>query len=349
MTSLLDRCTFTLTADDDRSRRPLLAGSAAGGCVVFCSRRADHEVSEVARLLGLLGVPSCRIDADALGSIELDLSDPGALRIDGRDVRATVCWTRRFWRSAMTVPPTATGVLRADSWLALVRQAAVLAATAWPGPRLGLMEQLRDAARAGVRVPATLVTTDPAAAAARIPGDELVVKALDRHVVERVPGTLDGVFPRVWTRAGLAAHRAPPETPPLVVQEYVRHEAEYRVYFVRGRQIALQVGKPAPDAIWRDRESVTVREADHPLEVAALVSCLAARWRLDYGAFDVLLTAGGPVFLEVNADGDWRWYETRAGVRAISRTIALTLRDLHLSAGGRIDRAAGGTLPLMTG
>lgn len=349
MTSLLDRSTFTLTAAADQRRYTQPVDSAADGCVVFFSRRADPEVSEVARLLSLLGVPFRRIDADVLGSIEFNLNDPGALRVDGYRVRATVCWTRRFWASAMTVPPTTAGILMANSWIALVREAPMLAPTVWPGPRLGLLAQLRDAAEVGVRVPATVVTTDPAAVARRVAMEKLVVKVLDMHAVERVPGTLDGLFPRIWPRSDLAAHDGSAATPPLVVQEYVRHRAEHRVYFVRGRVITLEVGKPSPDAIWRNREAVQVRETESLPDVAALVARLAARWRLDFGAFDVLLTDDGPVFLEANADGDWRWYEARAGTRSISRTIAYTLRNLHLSAGGQVDRSAIGPLPLMTG
>ncbi|WP_084964879.1 ATP-grasp domain-containing protein [Thermoactinospora rubra] len=350
MTALLKQYTFRLTPPaDDQVRPPPSGDSAADGCVVFFTRRADPEVSELTRLLTVLGVPSRRIDADSLSSIELDLDTPGILRIDGDRVRITACWTRRFWPSAMAVPRTSADVLRRDSWLALVRQAPTLASVAWPGPRLGLLQQLTDAVRVGIRVPPTVVSTDPVEAARRFSGDMLIVKTLGMHFVERVPGTLEGIFPCVRSRADIQSRDRLPETSPLVIQEYVRHEAEYRVYFIQGKLITLEVRKPSPDAVWRDQESVQVRETKDVPEVAALVTCLAARWKLHFGAFDVLLADDGPVFLEVNFDGDWRWYERRAGVRSISRTIACAIRDRHRHAGGRVDRSGAGLLPLMTG
>lgn len=321
------------------------AGSAAGGCVVFFTRRADAEVSVIERLLALAGVPTRRVDADALGPIQLDLARLGALRIGEELVRPTACWTRRFWSSAMTDPRTAAGLLRRQSWLALVRQSRLLAPHDLPGPRLGLLEQLAGAAAAGVRVPATVVTTAPARGATRLPGDRVVVKTLGPHFVEPEPGTLDGVLPRILPRDELADGEGPV---PLVVQEYVPHLAEYRVYAIGNRLVAFEVRKPSPEAIWHDQQAVQVRQADCPEQVAGLVTELAARWRLGFGAFDVLLTGDGAVLLEVNADGDWLWYEAKAGTRAVSRQVALAVRDLHLAAGGRLDGTGAG-LPALLG
>ncbi|MEV0390010.1 hypothetical protein [Nonomuraea sp. NPDC050643] len=346
---MFDQWTYRLGAwDGDQPHAGRPTGSAAGGCVVFFTRRADPETTELQRVLALLGVPSRRVDADDPGSIELDLNDPGLLRLDGSLVRPTACWTRRFWASAMALPRSPADVLHRDSWLALVRQSPELAPVAFPGPGLGLglLEQLNDAARAGIRIPATIVTTDPAEAARRLPGDRLVVKTLGPHFAEPVPGTLHGLSPRVLPRGEIGCHDG---LPPLVVQEYVRHRAEYRVYFVRGELIMFEVSKPSPDAIWRAQEAVRVRAEERVPEVRAVVARLAERWSLAFGAFDVLLTDDGVVFLEVNADGDWRWYETKAGTRSVSRTIALTLRDLHLAAGGHATRSGVGLLMLLAG
>lgn len=316
--------------------------------MVFFTRAADAEVSELERLLTLLGVPALRIDADDLESIQVEPTAPATIRIGGRSVRPTASWTRRFWPSAMAPARTPVDVLHRDSWLALAAQLARSAPAALPGPRLGLLEQLTRAAASGVGVPATIVGTDLAGAADRLPGDRLVVKVLDAHFVESAPGTLHGFLPCVLPRAEIAG-LATTSRIPLVVQEYVRHTAEYRVYAMRGELITFEVRKPAPDAIWRDPDTVAVRAVAAPADVAAAVTGLAGRWRLGYGAFDVLATDGGAVFLEVNADGDWRWYEAKAGVRTVSRALALMLRDLHTACGGTVTRAGLDLLTVMAG
>jgi hypothetical protein len=319
------------------------------GCVVFFTRTDDAEVSRLERLVALLGVPSLRIDADALGPIQVDLAAPATIRIGGHAVHLTVSWTRRFWASAMRPVRTPVDVLHRDTWLALAGQLARSAPAALPGPRIGLIEQLTDAAASGVQVPVTVVSTDPAEAAGRLPGDQVVLKVLDNHFIESAPGTLHGFLPRVLPRAAAAKLDASSRIP-FVVQEYVRHEAEYRVYFMGGELITFEVRKPAPAAIWCEPDAVRVRlVADVPADVAGAVVGLAERWTLGYGAFDMLATDRGAVFLEVNTDGDWRWYEAKAGVRSVSRDLALMIRDLHLISGGKVSRSRNDLLTVMAG
>lgn len=56
-----------------------------------------------------------------------------------------------------------------------------------------------------------------------------------------------------------------------------------------------------------------MRRCDIPDDVAASLRTLLDRFRLDLAAFDLLDTPGGPVFLEVNPEFDWRWTEHGAG------------------------------------
>ncbi len=53
---------------------------------------------------------------------------------------------------------------------------------------------------------------------------------------------------------------------------------------------------------------------------------------LRYGAFDFLLSAGTPVFLEVNPDGDWRWAERRTRTTPVTLAVAAMLAALHRAA-----------------
>ncbi|TLP66577.1 hypothetical protein [Microbispora triticiradicis] len=327
-------------------------------CVVLADRAGCAEFAVLQDALHHLGVPSVRVDAETIASLRLSATVGatvgagdangvaggttggatgggmcGVLDLDGRRIAPTVVWARHFSPRAM--PATADAVetlLRAESWHALVRQLCSLAPARLPGNRPGRLEQLAGAARAGVRVPRTVVTTSPAKAAAAMDGPRVVVKVVEEHFVETEPGLLTGVFPEVAAREEVL--RRPALDYPVIVQEYVEHDTELRVYHVAGALHAYAVGKRSPDSPWREEGEVTVTPVAVPPAAADAVRRLAGLWGMTYGAFDLLLRKDEVVFLEVNADGDWRWFEAKAGGHAVSTAAALATRTLHLAALG---------------
>jgi hypothetical protein len=323
---------------DLTGRRSSDRPAVAGACVLLCSRGVDAEFDWLQAMLTAVGVPVLRLDADALTDRHVSVTPTGDLRVNGDPVRPTVSWVRRFTPAAMPTPRTAADVLWRDSWTALVAQVAAQARYVLPGPGIGLLRQLADAADTGFRTPATIVTTDPAAAAVDLPGDRVVVKVLDTHFVEPTAGTAYGIFPEILDRDAL---RTAPmwSNVPLVVQEYVPHDHEYRVYFVGGELITFEVIKPTPAALWRDEASVRVRPATLPDGAATRVRTLAARWSLHYGAFDLLVAGADAIFLEVNLGGDWVWFERRPGTRSVGRAVARMVKDLYRG-GGSVDLLA---------
>ncbi|WP_344345215.1 hypothetical protein, partial [Kitasatospora putterlickiae] len=226
---------------------------------------------------------------------------------------------------------TARGAFLRESWQAAAGQLAALSGTAIRPDRPGVLAQLQLARRHGVAAPRTVLTTDPHLVRDAFDGPRVVVKAAHHHFVEPVPGWLHGVFPTVLDRAALT--EAPRPGPPVLVQEYVEHEAELRVYFVAGRLQAFEVAKADPAAPWTDPGRLSVRALPSPPpEVAAATRALARALELRYGAFDFLLSAGTPVFLEVNPDGDWRWAERRTRVTPVTAAVAAMLAALHRAA-----------------
>ncbi|MER7762987.1 hypothetical protein [Streptomyces sp. NPDC097619] len=311
----------------------------AEGCVLLLTRRGDGEARAVSALLQRIGVPVRRLDADALAGRELGWGPEGALTLDGRALAPTVTWLRHFSaRAAPAGPPGTTAAGRMalrDSWTALARQLALASPAALGTVDPGGPAQWARARAHGVRTPRGLVTTDPVAAAARLPADRYVVKPLDRHVVEPEPGQLAWFLPRILDRPDREALPGLPPGTPVVLQEYVVHETEYRVYLAGGELHAFEVTKADPADLWARPARVHVRHVPPPPAVAAAARALGAAWGLRYGAFDFLWAAGEPVFLEVNAHGDWRWFERKAGVDVVTRAAARTVRDLHWSAAGR--------------
>ncbi|KAB8183974.1 hypothetical protein [Microbispora catharanthi] len=315
----------------------------AAPCVVLADRAGCAEFAVLQDTLHHLGVPSVRVDAESVAALRLSAAVTGGaghdrtwcvLDLDGRRIAPTVVWARHFSPRAM--PATADAaqtLLRAESWHAFVRQLCSLAPASLPGNRPGRLEQLAGAAAAGIRVPRTVVTTAPAEAAAAMPGRRVVVKVVGEHFVEASPGLLTGALPEIAARAEVL--RRPALDHPVIVQEHVEHDAELRVYHVAGAVHAYAVGKRAPDSPWREEAGVTVTQVAAPPAVADAVRGLASLWGLTYGAFDLLLSAGEVVFLEVNTDGDWRWFEAKAGGREVSTAVALAIRTLHLAALGK--------------
>jgi hypothetical protein len=192
----------------------------------------------------------------------------------------------------------------------------------------GRIAQLRLAERHHIAVPRTLITTDPGHALDSFRCARLVIKALDQHFVEPAPGQIRWIFPVVVDRAALA--RAGRPGPPVIVQEYVEHDTELRVYYVGGGLRGFHVHKDAPADLWRAPERLVVRRADVPPAVAGAARALAEAMGLRYAAFDFLLRGDGtPVFLEANPDGDWRWIEQKIGAHPVTADVARMLCQLH--------------------
>jgi hypothetical protein len=299
--------------------------------VLLVSRTVDREFALVSRLLASIGIPVMRVDAETVTASGLvaDL-DRGTVRIGQRWISPTVTWVRHFSPRAMPVRRAALpAAFAADSWQALATQLGALSAELIPGAGPGLLDQLTAAQAAGIAVPRTIVTTEPIEAARLLGAQRVVIKALHQHFVEVRPGLLSCVFPEIIDASSIR-RSGRPRGIPVVVQEYVDHEAEIRCYYLCGEILTFGVDKPDPTAPWLKPDAVTVRPIDPPPAIAAAISALAEALSVRYGAFDFLITTGMPVFLELNWSGDWRWYESRARVGSATTAVTAMLRDLHL-------------------
>jgi hypothetical protein len=312
--------------------RPEKAGtSAPSPCVVLLSRSCDAELNAVGVLLGKAGIPAARVNADEVAAIDLVI-DPGrrAIRLNGRWLAPTVVWNRHFSARAIegSAGPVYDMFLR-DSWRAAAGQLAALAPAAIGMRDPGLFDQMLVARDHQIAVPRTMVATDPATARDLLGAERrLVVKAVDQHFAEASPGRLSGVFPVVVDSLELRPG------PPVIVQEYVEHDTELRVYYAGGRVHGFEVGKTAAADLWLAPDQVTVRHLELPASVVLATRKLAEGLSLRYGAFDFLLQGDTPVFLEVNPDGDWLWAERRARTAPITLAAARMLCDLHRTAAG---------------
>src|SRR5688500_9883381 len=192
--------------------------------------------------------------------------------------------------------------------------------------------QLRLAARAGLRVPRTLVTNDPAAAREFFAETEgqTVAKLLRPLAV-----TMDAVQPFVYTNRVREEDLAGAETlrhSPMVFQELIPKACELRIAWVAGKVFAGALdasGTSRGHTDWRRAapEECRWQKAQLPGEVASSLQVLMSDLGLVFGAVDLICTPSGEhVFLEVNPGGEWGMLERDLGL-PISEAIAEALLD----------------------
>ena len=321
-----------LVDDGDGSPQP---------CVLVLARSADMEMNELSIALAEHGIRMVRIDVDRCLDVALTVyTDSPFVEFDRWLLRPLLVWRRHFELSALPVDPrTLAGAYAVDQWSAVANWLSDRTDWAHVNPprassHLDRLTQLTDAARFGLRVPRTAVTTRPGRT--RPGGGDCIVKTAGRHLLEPRPGVQHGLFPRPLETSRSADT---PEPAPVIVQEYLRSDTELRVFVVGGRAIAYQVDKLDPAQLWVDPESVQVKPAEVPEGLRTALLALARHWRLDVAAFDLLVTGGEHVFLEVNVNCDWRWFEHRSGSTDVSDAVhdwvATRFRELLGTGQGR--------------
>jgi len=192
--------------------------------------------------------------------------------------------------------------------------------------------QLRLAARAGLRVPRTLVTNDPAAARQFFAETEGQTVA---KLLRPIAVSMDAVTPFVYTSRvreedldGAEALRHSP----MVFQELIPKACELRVACVAGESFAGAVDASATSRGATDWRRVAPEEcrwqkAQLPTQVDRGLQALMSELGLVFGAVDFICTPSGEyVFLEVNPGGEWGMLERDLGL-PISEAIAATLLE----------------------
>jgi hypothetical protein len=288
-------------------------------CVLVLARSSDMEMNELSIALAERGVRMARIDVDRC--LELSLTvypDAPLVELDRWLLRPILVWRRHFELAALPVDPgTLFGAYVADQWRSVAdwitnRSDWAQVNSLATGRRPDRLTQLTDAAAFGLRTPRTVVTTRPARH--RPGGGTCIVKTSGRHLVEPSSGVQHGLFPRPLDirRTGGGV----PEPAPVIVQQYLPSDHELRVFVVGEQVISYRVDKLDPAQLWVDPDAVDVRRVDIPESLSGTLLALTRYWRLDVAAFDLLVRDEVPVFLEVNINCDWRWFESRSAAGA---------------------------------
>jgi hypothetical protein len=291
-------------------------------------------------LTGPLNTHAVFITRADLGTTSLTF-DPGTglLDVGGRQVRPAVVWVRHASSSAILAQARPGGSMKplaATAWSTFVDQLAGPGMVTLPGHAPTGPGQLLDAERLGIKAPRTVLTTDVVSGARRMRTQRVIVKIPDFRLYDPDHQNWLSYLPVIADRDTVLADPAAGEHP-ILIQEYVNHARELRIFYLDGALCAFDVHKASPASMWTDPSSVDVTEVSCPPAAADAVRALSVAWRLHYGAFDILISESGePTFLEVNPDGDWLWYEHKARSGTVSFMASVMVRALFLSssAGG---------------
>ncbi|GAA0513091.1 hypothetical protein GCM10011581_03680 [Saccharopolyspora subtropica] len=292
-------------------------------CVLVLARAADMEMNELSLALAEHDIRMVRIDADRCLDLALTVyTDAPLIELHRWLLRPVLVWRRHFDVTALPVNPTTVhGAYVREQWQAVAnwlscRSDWTQVNSVRTSHHLDRLTQLSDAAAVGLRVPRTVVTTMPGRS--RPGGGRCIVKTAGHHLLEPEPGALRGLFPQPMDirRTGEAREPAP-----VLVQQYLDADQELRVFVVGDRAIGYRVQKLDPAQLWVDPDSVAVERVDLPADLVSRLLTLCRRWSLDVAGFDLLDVGGDWVFLEVNVNCDWRWFEHRADCTAVSTAV----------------------------
>jgi len=325
----------------------MIKESARDAVLLLTHTEDFFTIDRVAEAIARRGAVPFRFDTDSFPS-EARLSarfEPSKLghsisyrgeELDARRVRAV--WARKIWSPRMdeSLDPQyhamcvreSTGMLK--GFLDGLSEARWVNDPARDDEAENKLRQLRLARDAGLRIPRTLNTNDPARVREFFDelGGAMVAKLLRPLSISM------GAAPYfVYTSevrkedlddAGLLRHC------PMVFQEKIEKDCEFRIAHVDGEFFVGEIdarGSERGQVDWRLSApgECSWSRGEIPNDVADRLRDLMSRLGLVYGAIDLIRTPEGEhVFLEVNPGGEWGMLERDLGL-PISDAIASAL------------------------
>jgi glutathione synthase/RimK-type ligase-like ATP-grasp enzyme len=175
--------------------------------------------------------------------------------------------------------------------------------------------QLKLARRVGLRIPSTLITNDPRAAAEfyNDHNGQIMLKAVHHHGVE-IEDKVYSMYTRSLTKDHLS-RLGDLIYAPCILQERLNKQSELRVTIVGEKVFAAELDTKGIPNCRDDLHRCTLSKIpkkpvklDNVIEEACLK--IMSDFGLSYGNFDFILDKNNQAyFLEVNPAGDWFWIE----------------------------------------
>jgi glutathione synthase/RimK-type ligase-like ATP-grasp enzyme len=189
--------------------------------------------------------------------------------------------------------------------------------------------QLAEASRAGLKIPHTLISNDPA-------GATTFVDALGATECAIKPLIAVGVTDEHGYRLPLTTTLPPGHSlesvalAPTMLQPYVEKAFELRCVVIGDRIFSAKMDSQADEKSrvdWRGGDPVHEIFA-LPASVEASIHRLMDSFGLNFASLDMIVTPEGEyVFLELNPNGQWLWLEFELGLPLVASMADLLTTD----------------------
>jgi len=327
-------------------------GARHGRAVLIVTHARDDHVPLVAGALAARGADAVRFDTDGYpararvgfaisrGIPEVRFSLPGR-ELRGDEVGAVLYRHRVLPDAPAGMDEEAAPLVRSELQGALDGALLALDATWVNHPHANRLArhkllQLRLARAEGLRVPETTVSADPEEIRARFRGwgGRMVAKLAGGQL----PLTADVEAYAIYTtrvEAGDLADDAALAACPAMYQEEIGKAHELRVTVVGDEVLACRIDSPGVEAArvdWRAAGRDAVPHSAVELDAALADRCraLTRRLGLRMAGLDLIVTPEGePVFLELNAAGQWAWIEEATGLPIAAAIAGELLAGVH--------------------
>lgn len=181
------------------------------------------------------------------------------------------------------------------------------------------LAQLQVAYGVGLNIPDTIVSSSSAKLTNffREKEGRVVTKAIHQGWVSSNPDVDESevVFTNLVAEEHLSKLDPIKNYPPLLFQEQIEIESEFRVVVINGKCFSCQLGK-VQGVDWRKDLGAVFGSStvDLPEPIAQKCVEVVCKLGLSLGVIDLVLDKQGKyIFLEVNPRGGWLWMETKLG------------------------------------
>lgn len=302
----------------------------------------DEHLGALARQLEARGANGVRVSIDLLGSLPTVRVGTPAVHCRAVVLRSLSPLAPVAFHRGERIQLKAQALGRAGAFAAREGTAAVLswlaglAAPCWINEPLhhldpcSTIRHLGIARHCGLRVPETVITSDP-----RIVADladalplGVVHKALDSPLVWSTQESAGFLYTNAVDVQGMAVAAGHLATVGLF-QERVGGRSELRVYVVGDVVLGVRITEREGGRLdWRrgiPDASVQYARCDVEPSLARKLRSFMRRAGLSYAAIDLIEVDSGPVFLEANPDGAYLWLEAGLGMPITSAICDLIL------------------------
>lgn len=308
--------------------------------VLIVSTIADTATDEVVRRLLRLDIPVKRLNTE-----EYPFSSTLAFRPENSAGRSWITLNgesisnpSRIWYRRVRTPPKPNGMDDGVYTFCLQENRAALIGSIMglPGPWMSHPSavwqaeykpfQLTLATKAGLRIPATVITNDPSTIREAFREfREMIVKPVRTGYL-----TCEGQELAIFTSRVLEQHLEELESArlsPAIYQTLVPKRFDLRITIVGRKIFAAAIDSQTDPSAAIDWRHTTNPNLPHrpfllPEEIAKKLLLLMDSLRLTFAAIDMVQTPDGEyMFLEVNPSGQWLWLDDMLGL-GISDAVA---------------------------